>query len=102
MKHGIVLKSGRHDWLTPGWFLDLVRQVAPIALDPCAHTMGLVHAITEWQGSEFNSVDGLSIPWAPFVPWWALSFSNPPYGTALPKWCEKFAYESTQIGRAHV
>lgn len=39
-------------WTTPGWFLDLVRQVAPIVLDPYANGAGEVQARNAWHWPE--------------------------------------------------
>lgn len=36
MSAHITLSSQRHDWRTPGWFLELVRNVGPIVCDPAS------------------------------------------------------------------
>lgn len=92
----VVLESGREDWCTSNSFLSLVRQVAPIALDPCGNARSLVNACVEFYGPHVNDVCGLTTPWAPFVPSNMLAYCNPPYGYGLTVWCEKFAREAEQ------
>lgn len=72
----------RHDWQTPRFFIDLVREVAPIALDPCsAGKMG-------WGAKNYiESDDGLTKDW--YIPPGQLFYCNPPYGRALSDWSRK-------------
>lgn len=71
-------------WLTPQWFLDLVRKVAPIYLDPCADT-----GPGNWTGATRRIVQagpglagcGLSINWSHQDD--EQAFINPPYGRHL-------------------
>lgn len=74
----ILLSSARQDWQTPEWFLDLVRSVGPIALDPCTTVLnpsGALKYITQEPGS-----CGLSCDWSRGS---GLAFINPPYGRHL-------------------
>lgn len=75
------------DWQTPGYFLDLVRDVDVIDLDPCAP--GEAH--TPWNnptGAVFHLHQtiargcGLSLRWADAYRG-GLAFVNPPYGAHL-------------------
>lgn len=62
-------------WRTPGWFLDLVREVAPIVLDPASAEDNPTGA-AQFFTPEHN---GLALPW----PAIGLVFVNPPYGQHL-------------------
>lgn len=75
-------------WTTPPDFLDRVRQVGPILLDPCSNRSSQVGAETEWLGLRHMSDDGLAEPWG-----LGLVYVNPPYGRELPKWTAKMAGE---------
>lgn len=86
--------SERMDWRTPLWFLDLVRQVGPIVLDPAttrhnptgaqtfyapdgvplADLFPATRGTSGWQGP-----CGLAGGWTPS----GLVFVNPPYGAHL-------------------
>lgn len=84
-------------WNTPQKVIDLVRQVAPIALDPCSNEGSLVEADRTIALPE----DGLD------ADWWACSrlgefgrasaglvYVNPPYGSGIGPWLAKCAHES--------
>ncbi len=83
---GILLSSARQDWRTPPWFLDLVRQVGIITLDPASAPDNPTGAaaffardvsipiVGEWRGT-----CGLVGAWT--RP--GLAFVNPPYGGHL-------------------
>lgn len=89
----------KDDLGTPAWLLDRVRDVAPIALDPCSN---------EWSEASVRALsscdidlgqDGLAIDWlhpyadAPV----GLVFCNPPYGRGfLRLWSEKIANEAAR------
>ena len=78
MPSHITLSSNRQDWQTPGWFLDLVRRVGPIALDPCTTPDNPTRA---WNYHSLGNTDdcGLYASWARN----GLAFINPPYGAHL-------------------
>lgn len=85
-----VLSPGDH-YCTPGWFLDRVRRVGPIALDPCAGPPGWTGATVELRLD--REEDGLVEPWAPIAAG-GLVFVNPPYGRGHPPlWATKVAAE---------
>ena len=90
-----VLSSARQDWQTPGWFCDLVRDIAPIALDPCASRTGQVHAWWNYYEPYAKGWGGgLETRWT--IPADTLAFVNPEYGRAISKWTEKMAYEASR------
>lgn len=80
--------SARHDYQTPGWFLDLVRAVAPIGLDPCTTGRNPTEA-RFWFPPYMN---GLSRNWR-CMRREETAFVNPPYGRQLPLWAEKIVQE---------
>lgn len=86
----IVLSSARQDWMTPEYVLRIIRQVAPIALDPAASPRGIVNAWTEYYGPPCG-VDGLQAGWQ--IPIGAQVYVNPPYGRGLRLWIQKMAAE---------
>lgn len=78
--------SGKNDWLTPFWFLDLVREIGPIALDPCADASNRTAAErfysreSDWRASGIRlGPCGLRGSWDRD----GLAFVNPPYGRHL-------------------
>lgn len=91
------LSSESMDWCTPGYFLDLVRAVAPIGLDPCAPGPGVNPtgaAATLFQVSEGTAralsdigepppACGLLTRWALLMLATQVAFVNPPYGAHL-------------------
>lgn len=74
---------------TPADFLDLVRRVAAIGLDPCSNAQSVVAAKVEWRG-DGPADNGLVLPWRGH----GLVYCNPPYGTHLPAWAKKIASEA--------
>jgi hypothetical protein len=87
----VLLSSERQDWRTPEWFLDLVRLVFPIGLDPCAgrgnparaRLWGVQHSMSPpgaWAGP---TLDGLVTFWARAITDDEGFFANPPYGPHL-------------------
>jgi hypothetical protein len=88
----VTLGSAKQDWLTPPYFLDLVRRVGPIALDPCANPRSFVNA---WTSLYWPWVDGLSVRW--YVPENTVCFVNPPYGRTLHLWANKMAADGPTI-----
>lgn len=88
-------KRTNDDLGTPKWFLDLVRQVGPIALDPCSNPWSLVRAKVALDGTRGRC--GLSRPWAAHIdPGTGLVFWNPVYSRPKP-FCER-AVESKGHG----
>jgi len=82
--HELSCKST--DWQTPESFLNLVRRVAPIGLDPCTTPTNPTGA------TRYMSAGGLTEPWV--CPEGSLVFINPPYGRALKDWSHKITSES--------
>jgi len=91
----VTLSSAKQDWLTPPYFLDIVRQMGPISLDPCANPQSFVRAWVSYYGS--NHIDGLSTRW--YTPENTVCFVNPPYGRSLAIWAQKMASEGSSIIR---
>ncbi len=83
-RHAFLL-SGRTDYVTPDWFLGLVRRVNPIALDPATSVDNPTNAariITQVLDDELYALScGLDHPW-PIDPS-GLRYVNPPYGPHL-------------------
>lgn len=93
----VTLSSAKQDWLTPPYFLDIVRQLGPISFDPCANPLSFVNA---WQSIYYPWADGLDLRW--YIPENTVCFVNPPYGRTLHLWAAKMASEgSTIITRAN-
>lgn len=89
-----LMGSDSAEYLTPGWILDAVEKVAPIALDPCAHKRSDVYgrAMVMIVGS--GDLGGLSASWSNMIATrLGLVFINPPYGRALKAWAAKMAAE---------
>lgn len=79
MTSHVLLSSERQDWRTPEWFLDLVRAVGPIGLDPATSPDNPTGA-REFEFQREGTC-GLSWEWPVFPD--ALAFVNPPYGAHL-------------------
>lgn len=80
---------------TPRWILELVRQMGPIAVDPCSNAWSIVcPTFHEWRG-ESPDDDGLEGDWYNKVSRdidHGSVFVNPPYSCPLP-WAKKIAAE---------
>jgi hypothetical protein len=81
----VLLSSERQDWRTPEWFLELVRSVGPIALDPATAKHNPTKA-AQFYSPEIPMVTpgwlgpcGLASEWSAR----GLTFVNPPYGAHL-------------------
>jgi hypothetical protein len=85
-----LLSSERADWNTPANVLDLVRQVAPIELDPCSNEGSIVGATVEYRHD--CGQDGLALGWGVR----GLAFVNPGYGRGIGAWVEKCAAVALQ------
>jgi site-specific DNA-methyltransferase (adenine-specific) len=83
-----LTSSEKHDWRTPDKVLDLVREVGPITLDPCADV-----SEENWFAEENFSEDGLEISWKSN----GVTYVNSPYGYELPKWAKKAEHEGGLI-----
>ena len=82
-----LLSSVKMDWQTPDNVLDLVRQVGPIALDPCTTDDNPTKALAYYT----PATDGLSQSWTDSN---GIVYVNPPYGRALPLWLDKCWHEA--------
>lgn len=83
-----LMSSKRTTWRTPEWFLDLVRRVGPIALDPATEPSNPARA-KYWLypgmvDSGLNAeICGLRAQWRSLLSERDLVFINPPYGKHL-------------------
>jgi hypothetical protein len=86
----VLLSSERQDWRTPEWFLELVRNVAPIAMDP-ATTLANPTRARRFYAPGLDPLMptfgcwgacGLAAEWLA-MPTHGLTFVNPPYGAHL-------------------
>ncbi len=88
----VLHSSETHTWMTPESFLELVRAVGPIGLDPCTSADNPTSAQT-YMYPEHG--DGLELNWVAVGVYAAgLVFCNPPYGRALGAWAAKCAEEA--------
>lgn len=83
-----LFSSNRIDWNTPRIIIELVKQVAPISLDPCSNPTSVVNAATEWSIEKGDN--GLKYSWQNF----GLVYCNPPYGRTIADWSRKMVIES--------
>jgi hypothetical protein len=87
-----MASSENPNWQTPEFFLERVRHVGPIALDPCTtpenNTRAKYFCVpTEmYTGQPGEYPDGLAWDWNAFG---GLIFCNPPYGRHIPPWIKK-------------
>lgn len=85
-----LLSSTKMDFQTPPDFLDLVRRVGRITLDPCTGPTNPTRA--DYPCTE--ETDGLSHSWSyVLAKHGGLFFTNPPFGRALPTWINKAVRE---------
>lgn len=85
------LSSEKMDWQTPEYFLDLVRAVDTIALDPCApaegNPTGAIEVIRQYLNEDCEPSCGLSTSWKGLTSrigsGGGQAFVNPPYGPHL-------------------
>lgn len=81
-----------NDLCTPEVVLDRVRQMGPIALDPCSNPWSKVGADIALDGTEGRC--GLAADWMKLAAG-GLVFCNPPYGRGcMGPWSEKIATEA--------
>lgn len=77
-----LMASDNQSWCTPEDIVDLIHDVAPIALDPCSNLFSKTRAVEEiWLPQ-----DGLAVDWLRED---GLVYVNPPYGRAQVKWIQK-------------
>lgn len=78
-----MTSSDSPEWYTPKKVIDLVCQIAPIALDPCWSPDSHVRPLVGYTETD----DGLAQTWD--VP--GLLFMNPPYGDTIGQWVRRCA-----------
>lgn len=83
-----------NDWQTPEWFLDRVRKVAPIGLDPCTTPDNPTRALRFIAPPD----DGLCVSWFDRLKYKdELVFVNPPYGRGhMGPWSQKIIEEASR------
>lgn len=89
------MSSANPNWETPDSFLDVVRQMGPIGLDPCTTPANPVGAAQFFHPVPCEcdcgaTGDGLALPWTDR----GLVFANPPYGRGLGAWSAKMRDEA--------
>lgn len=96
----VVHSSVEHTWQTPESFLELVRAIGPIALDPCTSVGNPTKAAVWCTGRLMHMTnpprvidDGLTAPWTQYAEG-GLVYVNPPYGRALGAWAAKCVEEA--------
>lgn len=95
-----LMSSANPNWQTPPEFLDIVRKVGPIGVDPCTtpdNPCGALESFYHPIGMKRGGCnadtpvgDGLSLGWTGG----GLVFANPPYGRGLGKWTVKMRDEA--------
>jgi hypothetical protein len=80
------LERTNDDLGTPRWFVDILRQLGTIDLDPCSNPWSTVGALIEI--SAHRGGNGLKRSWAEFLTRGSRVFVNPPYSNPKP-WCER-------------
>ena len=78
-----LLSSNNQTFNTPVNFLELVKRLGEIGLDPCSNPHSLVGARRSL--SLENGDNGLTEAWDDQ----GLVFVNPPYGRSIPAWVDK-------------
>lgn len=85
---GYMPAAKESNWETPLEVLELVREMGPIALDPCTteeNPCGAAAFLTP-------RTNGLTAHWFAAK---GLVYANPPYGRALNEWAAKMALEAS-------
>jgi len=80
--------SARGSWCTPPDFVERVRKIDRIGLDPCSNSESFVGARTSWTEKD----DGLRRCWRGH----GLIYVNPPYGREIVPWVERCAAEGLE------
>ncbi|MEM9067158.1 MAG: hypothetical protein AAGE52_01590 [Myxococcota bacterium] len=85
----VMHSSSHHDWCTPSYFIDLVREVGPVRYDPATSEGNPVDAThfstprgSHHERGEYVGVCGLSVDWK-WMSSGGLLFCNPRYGRHL-------------------
>lgn len=99
-----AFSSERGDWETPLHVLELVRQVGPIALDPCTTILNSTGARVIYTDPQIvvgppppgvawapDGLDELNSWVAPAITHEGLVFCNPPYGSGISAWIKRCA-----------
>jgi site-specific DNA-methyltransferase (adenine-specific) len=96
-----MMSSACESWRTPPEVLDLVRQLAPIALDPCGCNGDVVGAAVSWRLQRDG--DSLAKDWSldPLPMSAGLIYCNPPYGRKIGPFIEK-CRETWEVGGRQV
>lgn len=91
--------SAKQDWQTPDEVLDVVRQVGPIALDPCTVASNPTGAEIKLGPDVYGWEDGLEVLWGEYVESCdaEIAYVNPPYGQEVARWADK-AIEEGEAG----
>ncbi len=84
-----LFTSEAQTWNTPECVLERLRELGPIALDPCSNDSSIVGAREEWRIE--RGEDGLARPWHDV----GLVYVNPPYDD-LERWAAKMAREAAR------
>jgi site-specific DNA-methyltransferase (adenine-specific) len=98
--NGVLTSSRKLDFRTPGDFLQHVREIDPIVLDPAGHRRSLVdaeHTIYPprgWKKTPARIAGGLAKSWIDIAGKRGLSYVNPPYGRHVKAWAEKMVAEA--------
>jgi phage N-6-adenine-methyltransferase len=77
-----MMSSAKDDWQTPDVVLDLVRELGPIALDPCSSGSDAVGATLSY------TAGGLESDWVRDS-FGGTVYVNPPYGRDIGCWTSK-------------
>lgn len=97
--HDVLLACDRLDVCTPPEFLDLVRALGPIALDPAGSRRSVVQAKKTiypprgWKKQPKLIAGGLAADWRELAGD-GLIYVNPPYGRHVAAWSGKIAAEA--------
>lgn len=84
-----LFSSAKDDWETPPGILALVREYAPITLDPCTSEDNPTGAEFHYTKAE----NGLALNWTQVD----LTYCNPPYSRAIRDWTRKGIKESAHV-----
>ncbi len=90
-----LMSSANPNWQTPPEFLDVVRKMGPIGLDPCTtmdNPVGADIFMFPPPGGMTAGIDGLAAGWGGGK--FGVVFCNPPYGRGLGAWSAKMKDEA--------
>lgn len=83
-----LMSSETAEHFTPPSFLELVRKVGTIGLDPCWSPKSFVNPVVGYAGIVTHPGNGLTAMWDVVD---GLVFVNPPYGRGIGQWTERCA-----------